>query len=201
MKHPFNDEMTGWDWLFNSILCRLFKYRDIVKTEESEESIGNGVALYHSGPTLYLRRFYLWSKGNKEDGYKGAIFLHNIRRSDNDRHMHDHPWDFTSYVLAGGYYEQLPGAEVVDLAGNVSKPGRKVYPGMELHNPAEHLHKVELWRNPDGSPMRAWTIVKAGPARRIWGFQTEEGWVDYKTYLGIPQETPETNGEDIIPKT
>lgn len=35
----------------------------------------------------------------------GTLRLHHILRSDDDRHLHDHPFDFTSFLLTGGYLE------------------------------------------------------------------------------------------------
>lgn len=34
-----------------------------------------------------------------------GVYLHNMRRSDYDRALHDHPWPFVSLVLRGGYWE------------------------------------------------------------------------------------------------
>jgi hypothetical protein len=38
----------------------------------------------------------------------GTIHLHHILRSDGDRAFHDHPWNFTSILLSGGYTELRP---------------------------------------------------------------------------------------------
>ena len=34
--------------------------------------------------------------------------LHHIVSRDRDPHMHDHPWNFLSVVLTGGYWEARP---------------------------------------------------------------------------------------------
>lgn len=34
------------------------------------------------------------------------IYIHYIARSDMDKHPHNHPWNFTSVVLKGGYVEK-----------------------------------------------------------------------------------------------
>lgn len=170
-KHPFNWAMTGKDRIANDILCALFSYRDIVKPED-------GV------PSLYLRRFYVYR--GKDTHY----FIHYIRRSDNDRDPHDHPWDFSSYMIAGGYTEQI----AFRSGGSPTKSyTRALKPGQKIFNQAEHTHKVSL---PLGQT--AWTFVAAGNARRVWGFLTENGWVDWRTYLNIPDETEESWDEDII---
>ena len=47
----------------------------------------------------YLRRYYIL----KTRWFR--IYLHEILRSDEDRDCHDHPWNFTSIILKGGYWE------------------------------------------------------------------------------------------------
>lgn len=36
------------------------------------------------------------------------LVLHQFHRSDNDRHYHDHPWNFISFILKGSYIEHFP---------------------------------------------------------------------------------------------
>lgn len=96
---------------------------------------------------------------------QGMLRLHKIARSDEDRHPHDHPMDFASLILSGGYVEFQPGQEP-----RVCKPGTLV-----LHR-AEDLHYVKLIDGP------SWSVLITSPRRRRWGFQTEEGWVDASEY-------------------
>jgi len=37
-----------------------------------------------------------------------ALYVHHFHRSDNDRHVHDHPWSFFTLLLSGGYWEHIP---------------------------------------------------------------------------------------------
>lgn len=92
--------------------------------------------------------------------------LHHILRGDGDRHFHDHPFDFSSLVLRGGYIEHRPNAAP-----------RRLRAGHVLRRQAEDLHRLEL--NPGKT---AWTLVVAKPARRGWGFQTEQGWIPADAY-------------------
>lgn len=96
----------------------------------------------------------------------GQVRLHHILRGDDDRHFHDHPFDFVSLILAGGYMEHRPG-----------KPQRVCLPKTLVRHRAEDLHYLKLL---GGRP--AWTLVFATPKRREWGFATEEGWVDARDY-------------------
>lgn len=107
-----------------------------------------------------------------------GIYIHNMRRSDYDRALHDHPWPFVSVVLKGGYneyYDPMPGEE----RGRVLKDWRG--PGSILRRPAEWKHRFELdreWWTPDskGPEIPAWTLVFVGRRSRLWGFWLENGW-------------------------
>lgn len=105
----------------------------------------------------------------------GTLRLHKIMRSDLDRDMHDHPWDFTSLILSGGYFDHTP-------------EGTKAYVrGMVNHKKAEDRHRLTLIKP-------TWTFVVSGPMRRAWGFHTPTGWVYWKNYLNVNDE-PTEQGE------
>jgi hypothetical protein len=108
----------------------------------------------------YMRRYYL-----RQRSRHGDIRLHHILASDDDRHLHDHPWDFWSYMLTGRYLEHTPDAVVEHRAPTL------------IYRAATDPHRLEL---PDGP---VWTYVITGPLRRRWGFHTEQGWVPYDQYL------------------
>lgn len=105
--------------------------------------------------------------------------VHNILRSDSDRHLHDHPFNYLTIILAGGYYEHL-------------EDGSRTWygPGSIRWAKANTLHRLEL---PDGKD--AWSLFFMGSRQRVWGFQTPTGWVDFKTYLN------DKNGTDSTPAT
>lgn len=125
------------------------------------------VASPHTGVTHFDRRYLI-------DTRWGGIMLHWLRRPDHDRDMHDHPYTFASFVLRGEYEEVVPrrgGGGTVERViswfnfkrATISDPHRisRVAPG-------------------------TLTFVFFGPRRRNWGFHTDRGWIDYKTYLGLP---------------
>lgn len=69
-------------------------------------------------------------------------------------------------------------------------------PGRLLKNEATHTHRVEVIRP-------VWTVFICWPAEREWGFWTQKKdaertpvWVDWRTYLGIPDEP--ISSEDVI---
>lgn len=152
--------------LFERILMKLFRYRDITATVD-------GVRV------LYMRRFFLTPRR-----WPLRIFLHHIVRSDSDRDCHDHPFDFATYLVRGSYLERIR-----NPFGTAFYGWRFAQRGSLLDNKAEHTHKVEL-----DEPV--WSLLLVSRARRAWGFWTENGWVDWRTYLGA--EGDEDSPEDRI---
>lgn len=56
--------------------------------------------------TDYMERTWL---REKREGMRYAARVHKVLRSDEDRALHDHPWQNASIVLDGGYWEVVPG--------------------------------------------------------------------------------------------
>lgn len=74
--------------IIERVLMKLLRHQDIARD--------NG--------DLYLRRFFLTRKVEGEVR-SWNLYLHKFFLSDLDLHLHDHPWRFTSLILAGGYWE------------------------------------------------------------------------------------------------
>ena len=92
------------------------------------------------------------------------LYLHLINKADEDKHQHDHPWNFISFILKGGYYEKV-GSKV-----RARKPFSLSY------KKATDTHRVlDLFG-------KTYSLVLTFGKRRVWGYQTEEGWVDFMTY-------------------
>lgn len=86
-----------------------------------------------------------------------SIRVHHWIRSDDDRHFHDHAWNFWTLIVKGEYTD-------------VSADGEELCQAPCLrYRKAEHAHTVKVGEN------GAWTIMLTGPMIRKWGF-----WVDGK---------------------
>jgi hypothetical protein len=111
---------------------------------------------------LHFKRWVIF--GNS----KFEIYLHYFSKADEDFHLHDHPWNFFSFILYGGYVEKT------EKGFNEKKPFSFSI------NKAEHKHKiVKLLKK------KCISIVIAGPRIREWGYQTEDGWmnnIDYRKW-------------------
>ncbi len=86
------------------------------------------------------------------------LYLHCFHRSDMDRYCHDHPWDFVTFLLSGGYWEHTPEGRFWRRRFSI------------LFRRAEWKHWVEVPKP------NIWTLVIRRAARREWGFWTEKGW-------------------------
>jgi hypothetical protein len=106
----------------------------------------------------YLDRVYLWRTR------WFSIRFHKILMSDLDRHLHDHPWNWFTFMVKGAYFEETAGG------------GRVIHAGMMNGHKAETGHKLTLL-TPE-----VWTIFITGRHLREWGFLTENGWVHHKEY-------------------
>lgn len=134
------------------------------------------------GDELYMERWRFFSSNTLGVGLR----LHHIMRSDNAREVHDHPFDFSSLILRGGYWEWRPietfkrhtGRHRIRYSEDGKLWARWYGPGSVVHRKAEDLHRLEL---PKGAT--TWTLVKRGPIRRAWGFQDNEGrWTRAEDY-------------------
>lgn len=149
-----------------------------------------------------------WLVPHNADESNWAARVHNVKRSDHDRALHDHPWFNISWLLKGGYWEIKPGrfqqaveARFIDAAdeflsahnfihlhagGTATRAQLRAYRSMGIY-----------WRGPGALVFRkpttlhrlvlpegkdAWSLFIMGPKKRDWGFQTPEGWVHADVY-------------------
>lgn len=106
----------------------------------------------------YMRRYHLLFTRER------SIRFHRILSSDpvTDA-LHDHPWDYTTFLADGGYTEITPEGSVYYQAPCL------------LVRKAEQLHRLVL-----DKPV--WTYIICGRVRRTWGYQTDHGWVPWRRH-------------------
>lgn len=110
----------------------------------------------------YLRRWFL-----REEGDSGSLYLHQILRDDDDRALHDHPWDASVYIISGSYREireDCPEGELFKA-------------GDYRHMRAETAHRVVVVDGP------VWTLCFTGKRRREWGFHCPQGWRPWQEFV------------------
>ena len=102
------------------------------------------------------------------------VFVHGIYHKDEEVNMHNHPWDFFSVVLRGGFTEQLHGGAFVRRTPLKCK-----------YSKAEAFHRI--FALDEGKP--CYTLVITGPERpEPWGYDTEP-FTDHVTYRKNKQTT------------
>jgi len=105
-----------------------------------------------------------------------AMYVHWIFLPDGARAPHDHPWNFWSLILRGGYSEMFyPYPHVArDLHMHAREWNRWSWHKM----PRESAHNI-LTLQPGTI-----TLVFTGKRRRVWGFWTDDGFVPFNEYEG-----------------
>lgn len=120
------------------------------------------------GADLYMGRWWLFNAYRWD--WLPSIRVHHICRADQDPHLHDHPWDARTIILAGHYVEQREdGCWAARFQGDTAaiKHGE--------------FHRIALV--PTGG---VWTLFFTWRYRGTWGFLVDGAKVPYREYLRLP---------------
>lgn len=114
----------------------------------------------------YMRRWMLWTPW-------GTLRLHHILSSDDNRDLHDHPWDFASLIVGRDWRDLLSALlSLTVTAGyteHLPRGGRRWCPaGTVVRHLAADLHRLVLHEP-------VYTLVVTGPVLRDWGFWSADG--------------------------
>lgn len=156
-----------------------------------------------AGHGEYIFRWWLVPH-NKE----ANVYFHIQTASDPERPLHDHPWDNTSVILAGGYDEitqHVYGTGAKARLSSVEKDGfmggqhiHSRRPGQTIHRIASTAHRLIL---PTHIPY-SMSLFMTGPKVRDWGFWTDDGWVSYETVTrtenGLSTWKPQRDTNQIL---
>ncbi|WP_228275265.1 hypothetical protein [Stakelama tenebrarum] len=112
------------------------------------------------GSPAYLRRWWIVPRNAHAN-----VYLHQGLRDDDDRALHDHPWDNQSFLISGRYREITTEGAFVREAGSL------------VSRKASDAHRLELI---DGAPFVS--LFFTGPKVREWGFHCPNGWVDWRDF-------------------
>ena len=141
--------------------------------------------LHHADGSLYMERY--WLRPYSDDRRGVAMRVHHIVTEDVDRELHNHPWDFLSVVLRGGYLEARPISVEPDFSEpdgseRVTLVSRKA--GSVAFRRATDRHRIVAVQ-PD-----TWTLFITGPKRQWWGFYTPRGKVHWRDYVSAHNSAP-----------
>jgi hypothetical protein len=125
--------------------------------------------------------------GKREADTSKAVLLHHLFRADADRELHDHPWDFTSEILAGAYTEALPplGWQPGSTLGPCPDGRFAAWSADDrIEHKATDLHRIH------NIASGTWTLVTTGPYLRPWGFHAwNRPWVAAPPNSGEASDT------------
>jgi len=118
----------------------------------------------------YLVRYYLFLKDRKSFPFN--ITLHKILVSDLDD-LHDHPWNYATLIIKGGYWEHTP-------KGKFWRG-----PGHFRYRSSSDLHRLELAKDSEGNEIPCWSLFYMGKKQNngIWGFIRNGEWIESEQYL------------------
>lgn len=129
----------------------------------------------------YMERFWLFNPyesvhgqqmGSRYRWFPWNIRVHHIKIPDQDRHLHDHPWNARTFILRGGYVEERRNGTYLRPTGATAK-----------------LNFGEFHRITNLQPGGAWTLFCSGPYHGTWGFLVEGVKVKWRIYLGLEDES------------
>jgi len=98
-----------------------------------------------------------------------GLFYHIFSDSD-DECLHDHPWNFWSFIVKGGYWEKTTNGKLTWYK-----------PGSLLYRPANWTHRVVLAQN-NNEVIKAHTIVFHTKKIKSWGFFVKNKWIHWRKY-------------------
>lgn len=145
------------------------------------------------GSSIYMGRWWLFNPyGRSADGeqtparlsWLPSIRIHHIKRPDQDRDLHDHPWNARTIVLRGWYEEERE--QECQFLGTKNHSWRGLG-GTWVHG-AGYTGRLlfgQYHRISDVSEGGVWTLFITWKKRGTWGFLVDGKKVPWRTYLGI----------------
>jgi hypothetical protein len=153
----------GFDW-------RTLSFDDRVRALEILGSYRLPDLVIAPGGGAYLWRWHVIPRNEY-----GNVYFHIQIASDPERPLHDHPFDNTSVILAGGYDELHQRHPAASSPVTI----RKMRTGDVVFRKAEEAHRL-LLASDLGYTM---TLFSTGPKRRRWGFWFPDGWRDQEEVI------------------
>ena len=135
--------------------------------------------LVGSDGSLYMGRWHVVDEGTLGGrllklftGYE-SVRLHWIRRPDHDRHLHNHPFNYRTFVLKGLYSEIVEGQDQEPVEFN-----RFVYTGQTATGSGSKFHRIDQI-----SQGGVWTLFFMTKNKDAWGFKVDNKFVERGEYF------------------
>nr|WP_218648372.1 hypothetical protein [Pseudomonas reactans] len=154
------------------------------------------------GAEMYMGRWWLFNPYSRTS-HKPALWwcpwsfrVHHIMRHDEDRDLHDHPWNARTIILRGWYVEQRQASEEwkkAVRAGMVPNPDPNIVDWIMKdacewirrgQGDTARLNHGEYHRIDQISPGGVFTLLITSKWRGDWGFLVNGVKVPWRTYTG-----------------
>lgn len=129
----------------------------------------------------YMNRWWLFNAYPTPAWFPLSVRVHQIKRADNDRHLHDHPWDFRTIVLMGWYDEMRPYGDPnakLRFSGFEAVECRKRRVGDTYLLRFGEFHKI-VGVSPE---VGAVTLFITWRKRGTWGFKVGDRKIPWREY-------------------
>lgn len=127
----------------------------------------------------YMGRWWLFNPYETAQGERVArnwfmrqlpsIRIHHILRADDERHLHDHPWNARTFILRNLYWEKREDGQVY----------------MRQVGTTARLRFGEFHRITGVQHGGVWTLFITWRYRGTWGFKVGDRKVPWRDYLGL----------------
>lgn len=143
--------------------------------------------LHHADGSLYMGRYSLFETTHL------SARVHNIVTPDSDKVAHDHPWNFFSVVLCGGYTEYRPRQDT---------PCWKRDGSEMMYNVRRNAGSIAFRRATDRHLITAvdpdtWTLFIYGRFQNDWGHYLPTGKMHWREYLQSGMSTMSLNNNAV----
>lgn len=126
----------------------------------------------------YMERWSLAPYRREGEDSKPNVYIHRFSGDDDDRALHDHPYDNVSVILKGAYWEHVHQEPRSIINGRYATWAHLRREGEVVERKADHAHRIEM----NGSGDKVITLFLRGPRVREWGFWCPGGWRSWKEY-------------------
>lgn len=151
------------------------------------------------GASVYMGRWWLLNPyGRDADNnptparipWLPSVRIHHICRADQDRDLHDHPWNARTIVLRGWYREErnlgsFARRDIKNINHLLSRAAFDIYTFSRPCGYTGRLLFGQYHRISEVSPDGVWTLFITGRKRGTWGFLVDGKKVPWRTYLGL----------------
>lgn len=143
----------------------------------------------------YMMRYWLFNPyPSKSSGKRPwwqfpiSIRLHHILREDDDRALHDHPWNARTIILKGSYSEVRLRRIIYRMPSRFEARRFAEDPYEREPGDTARLNFGEYHRITSVTDGGVWTLFITGRYRGTWGFLVNGKKVNHGDYLGEPNQ-------------